>query len=178
MQIPAEDLRAILRYQLAALIGVTNALGGKVKYVKPHGALYNTAAEDTSEARVIIEAIQSIDEDLALMGLADTKMEEEALRHGMVFIGEAFADRRYQRNGRLVSRQEEGAVIDAPAEAVGQVLSIILQQQVCSVERIMIAVDAQSICVHGDHPRTPEVLAAIDNALRAQGIQKRTFELG
>lgn len=177
MQLPADELKAVIRYQLAALIGVTRALGGKVSYVKPHGALYNTAAENTDEAKVMIESIRSMNEDLAVMGMPGSMLEVSARTNGMRFIAEAFADRRYQSNGRLVSRDKEGAVIDDPYSAAEQVLSLILKKQVTSIEGILIPLVAESICVHGDHPNTPAILRAIDEVLKANGIKKRAITL-
>ncbi len=175
MQLSEEDLTAVIRYQLAALIGVTKALGGKVSYVKPHGALYNTAADSDAEAQILIATIQSMDEDLALMGLSGSQMEEAARKNGIRFIAEAFADRRYHRSGRLVAREVEGSIIEDPRIAAEQVLSIILKQQVTSLEGTIVPIIAHSICVHGDHPNTPAVLRAIDELLKMNGIQKRTF---
>jgi len=176
MTIPADELKALLRYQITALIGMTKALGGSVTYVKPHGALYNTAADNASEANVIVEAISTVDPHLALMGLPDSAMQEAANLYGIAFIAEAFADRRYHNNGRLVSRQVEGSVIEDPQIAAQQVLSIVLKREVSSIEGEVIPVVAQSICVHGDHQNTPEVVRAIDEALRVNGIRKAALE--
>ncbi|HLF64606.1 MAG TPA: 5-oxoprolinase subunit PxpA [Saprospiraceae bacterium] len=175
MHLPAEELRAVIRYQLAALIGVTRALGGRVSYVKPHGALYNVAAESAAEALVVIESAQSMDENLAMMGLPGSAMEEAAKIKGIQFIAEAFADRRYQSNGRLVSRSIDGAVIEDPDDAAEQVLSIILKQRVSSIEGTLVPVIAQSICVHGDHPNTLTILIKLDKIFKEQHIQKISF---
>jgi UPF0271 protein len=175
MHVPADELKAIIRYQLAALIGMTNALGGKVHYVKPHGALYNTSAESETEALAIVESIQSMDENLAVMGLPTSRLEDAVKAKGMRFIREAFADRRYHRNGRLVSRDIPGSVIDDPHVATQQVLSIIMKKEVTSMEGDIIPIDAQSICVHGDHPHTLAVLETIDEACKSHGIRKSAF---
>ncbi len=177
MQLKAEDLRSVLRYQLAALIGVTAALGGEVTYVKPHGALYNSAADDVDEARVILEAIASLGHDLAVMCLPDSAIEKVALVMSIPFIAEAFADRRYEENGRLVPRAMHEAVIRDPEIASKQALDIVLRNQVTSINSTSVAVRAQSICVHGDHPDTPEVLRGIDQAFKLHGIHKKAFEV-
>lgn len=175
MHIPPDELKAIIRYQLGALIGMTYAMGGKVNYVKPHGALYNTAAESATEALVIVESIQSMDENLVIMGLPASCLEEVTRAKGMRFIREAFADRRYHRNGRLVSRDMPGAVIDDPHIAAEQVLSLVIKKEVTSIEGDVISMDAQSICVHGDHPNTQAVLVAIGETCEANGIRKSAF---
>lgn len=173
MQIPLPELKAVVRYQLAALIGVTKALGGAVKYVKPHGALYNTAADNKEVAIAIVESVQSMDVDLAVMGLPQSAIEEVTLSRGMTFVREAFADRRYHRNGRLISRDVPGAVIEDPHLAAQQGLAIVVKKAVTSIEGDVITIDAQSICVHGDHPNTPAVLKAIDILFKEQQIRKR-----
>jgi UPF0271 protein len=175
MDIPPIELKAVLRYQLAALTGVTRALGGRVSYVKPHGALYHAAADHLLEAQILTESIQAMDTDLAIMGPPGSVLAQVAKTIGVRFIAEAFADRRYHDNGRLVSREADRAVIDDPVEAAKQVLSIIRQKQVTSIEGTLVPVVAQSICVHGDHKNTVAVLRAIDEVLRLHGIEKRAF---
>ena len=161
MQVPAHELKAILKYQIAALKGMTESLGGQLAYVKPHGALYNTAASSLKETEVIIEAIRAIDPQLALMGLAGSVMETVAKEQQIPFIAEAFADRQYTADGRLQSRQIAGAVIHDPQQSAAQVLSIIQKQQVISVSNTIVPIVAQSVCIHGDNPAAVEILKAI-----------------
>ncbi len=161
MQLPANELKAILKYQIAALKGMTESLGGRLAYVKPHGALYNTAASSRSETEVIIEAIRSIDPQLALMGLASSVMETVAKEQQVPFIAEAFADRQYTADGRLQSRQVAGAVIYDPEQSAQQVLSIVKKQQVISTSNTIVPIIAQSVCIHGDNPAAVEMLKAI-----------------
>lgn len=162
MQLGRDELKAVVKYQIAALKGMTESLGGRLAYVKPHGALYNTAADDASEAFCIIQAIREIDPELALMGLAGSIMEETARREQIPFIAEAFADRRYESNGRLRSRSKEGAVIAAPEQAAGQVFSIARHKQVESYDGAIVPVDAQSVCIHGDNPSAISILQAVE----------------
>jgi UPF0271 protein len=176
MKIPPGELRAILQYQIGALCGMTAALGGRVRYVKPHGALYNTAAEDVPEARVIVEAVMSMRGELALMGLAGSAMEQVARDSGLFFIAEAFADRTYQANGTLVPRNIKGAVIDDPQAAAAQAVAVVIEHKVTTLSGEVIPVIARSICVHGDHPHTLAVLHGIDEAFKKHGIEKRAFD--
>ena len=161
MQLPANELTAILTYQIAALKGMTESMGGQLVYVKPHGALYNTAASSRVETAVIIEAIRSIDPQLALMGLAGSVMETVAKEQQIPFIAEAFADRQYTADGRLQSRQIAGAVIQDPQQSAAQVLSIVQKQQVISASNTIVPIIAQSVCIHGDNPEAVEILRAI-----------------
>lgn len=174
MQLSREELKAIIKYQVAALKGMAESLGGKLAYVKPHGALYNTAADDESEAITIIQAIREIDPQLALMGLAGSTTERVAMKEGIIFIAEAFADRKYESDGRLMSRSKAGSVISNPQEAADQVLSIVMKQRVISADGTSVPIRAQSICIHGDNPAAVDILQTLDLALREKGIDKKS----
>ena len=176
MQIPKNELRAIIKYQVAALKGLTESLGGRLVYVKPHGALYNTAASDVNETAIIIEAIQEIDSQLALMGLAGSIMETIAKREKIPFIQEAFADRRYTAAGKLRSRLKDNAVLQDAEEAASQVVAIALKQGVTSDENTIVSIEAQSVCIHGDNPVAVAILKMIDKKLKENGIVKRAWQ--
>lgn len=166
MQLTANELKAILKYQIAALKGMVESHGGQLAYVKPHGALYNKAAVDAPECQVIIDAMKAIDPALALMGLAGSEMESVAAANQLPFIAEAFADRRYTENGQLQSRSAKNAVICNVKEAIEQVLSIVNEQKVQTVSGGFYAINAQSICVHGDTLTALDILKGIYNALK------------
>lgn len=176
MQVPVDELRAIVKYQIAAVKGMTESLGGKLAYVKPHGALYNMAADDAEVAQSIVQAIQEIGENIAFMGLAGSEvMENIAKKAGIRFIAEAFADRRYTPNGRLQSRSIEGAVIYDAKKAAEQVVALAKDKQVISSENTIIKLEAESICIHGDNPKVEEILQTIGVLLRMNGIEKKAF---
>lgn len=174
MHVPASELKSILKYQIAAVKGLAESLGGRLHYVKPHGALYNAASKDADETRVIIQAIQDIDPSLSFMGLAGSIMQELSKKEGVPFIAEAFADRKYEPDGKLMSRSKPGAVIQDPAEAVKQVLSIFENQELTSSDGSIIPMKAQSFCIHGDNPAAISILEALDQAFTQRGIQKLT----
>lgn len=177
MQVKPEELKAIVKYQVAALKGMTESLGGKLAYVKPHGALYNTAARQKAEALAIIGAIQDIDPTLILMGLAGSPIEALAREMDIPFVAEAFADRKYMRDGSLRSRTLDGAVIESPEKATAQVLSIVLDHEVQSYDGNSIPLKAQSICIHGDNRQVEALLQAIDAGLAKAGILKTAFSI-
>lgn len=177
MQVNPEELKAIVKYQVAALKGMTESLGGKLAYVKPHGALYNTAARQKAEALAIIGAIQDIDPTLILMGLAGSPIEVLAGEMDIPFVAEAFADRKYMRDGSLRSRTLDGAVIESPEEATAQVLSIVLEHGVQTYDGTSIPLKAQSICIHGDNRQVEALLQAIDAGLAKAGILKTAFSI-
>ena len=175
MKLDAEELKVMLKFQINTLKSMTESLGGKVAYVKPHGALYNTAADNKEEASVIVEAIQEMENELALLGMAGSEMETAAQNQGVPFFGEAFADRKYNAKGRLLSRNQPGAVIEEPKEAAAQVISLILDHQVNSDQGTNINLNAHSICVHGDNAQAVMILQAIDQALQERKIIKKAF---
>jgi UPF0271 protein len=107
------------------------------------------------------------------MGLAGSTTERVAAREGVPFIAEAFADRKYESNGRLMSRDKAGSVISDPQEAAAQVLSIILEQRVVSADGKSVPIRAQSICIHGDSPAAIDILRTLDRVLRERGIDKK-----
>ena len=158
MHLPLEELQALVKYQVAALKGMTESLGGRLAYIKPHGALYNTAAKSEVETLAIIRAIRAIDEQLAFMGLAGSVMETTAKQQGITFIAEAFADRKYMANGQLRSRSLEGAVIQDPKVAARQVYSIVHEQKVETYEGTALKIKADSVCIHGDNVEALEIL--------------------
>ena len=176
MQVPADELRAIIKYQIAAVKGITESLGGKLTYVKPHGALYNMAADDVNIAQSIVQAIQEIDEGIAFMGLAGSdSMEQAAKKAGIRFIAEAFADRKYTPSGRLQSRSIKGAVIHDAQATAAQVLALAKDKEVISSKNTVIKLAAQSICIHGDNPKVEAILQAIDRVLSKNKISKHKF---
>lgn len=174
MQLSREELKAVVKYQLSALKGMVESNGGRLTYVKPHGALYNRAAVDESESLTIIQAIQEIDPHLILMGLAGSVTEEIAKKESVPFVAEAFADRRYEASGKLMSRSKKGAVLSTTEEAVEQVLSIVLKQSVKSAEGTIVPIVAQSICIHGDNPAAINILQALSEALVQNNILKES----
>lgn len=175
MQLKKQELKALLKYQIAALKGMAESLGGQVAYVKPHGALYNTAADNETETLAIIQAIQEMGSNIALMGLAGSTMETVAKKEQIPFVAEAFADRRYTPQGRLMSRSLEGSVIHNPKAAADQVISLVLKNKVQSNKKIPVTVKAQSICIHGDNPQVVEILEAIHQGLIKNGVTKKAF---
>ena len=175
MQINAEELTALVKYQIVALKGLTESLGGKVAYVKPHGALYNSAADHEEEAKAICMAIQAIDPNLMLMGLAGSTMESVAESAHIAFIREAFADRRYTPEGRLMSRKLDNAVINNANEAAHQVIGICTKNEVIASNSASIAIVADSICIHGDNPGAIDILKAIHKSARDHGISIQSF---
>ena len=153
MNIPPVELIALLQYQIAALTGMASNLGVEVQYVKPHGALYNDMMADGHIRSAVMEAIAECHQPLAFMMQATPDAEthrEEAKAFGLDLLFEAFADRCYDDNGALLSRAKEGAVYSKD-KMLEQVIQLQQQGTVTTVSGHSLALQADSLCVHGDN---------------------------
>ncbi|WP_413498700.1 LamB/YcsF family protein [Buttiauxella gaviniae] len=175
MDVARDELIADVIYQIGALQGLAKAAGTQVRYVKPHGALYNTIAQDERQALAVIDAILVIDPRLPLVGLAGSRVLDLAQKKGLRTIAEAFADRAYHANGTLVSRREAGSVLHDAQLIAQRMLQLITQGGVTSIEGQFTPIKADSICVHGDSPGAIEMARQIRNLLEEKGIAIRAF---
>lgn len=174
MDVAHADLVGDVIYQIGALQGLAAAAGTAVRYVKPHGALYNTIAHDKKQAAAVIEAMQAMQSvcgSLALVVLAGSPLAQWAQDAGLRVIAEAFADRGYTPQGALVSRREPGAVLHDPALVAERMLQMVQHGTVVASDGSTIAVRADSICVHGDSPGAVAMARAVRDRLQAAGVQ-------
>lgn len=175
MDLSRDELFADVIYQIGALQGLAAAAGTRVRYVKPHGALYNTIANDERQARAVIEAIGAVDPGLPLVGLAGSRILTLARSAGLKTVAEAFADRAYHRDGTLVSRRTPGAVLHDPQQVAQRTLRMLRDGGVTSIEGEFTPVDADSLCVHGDSPGAIDMARRIRECLEESGITVRSF---
>ncbi|XQU71764.1 LamB/YcsF family protein [Cupriavidus sp. H18C1] len=175
MDVASEDLIADVIYQISALAGMATTVGTTVRYVKPHGALYNTIACDERQARDVITAILKVDPELVLVALAGSPLVGWARHAGLRVIAEAFADRAYTPQGTLVSRREPGAVLHDAAEVAQRMLRLVREGTVVAIDGSVARVEAQSICVHGDSQGALEMARAVRDALERDGIKVSAF---
>lgn len=150
MQLPPETVYAQVVYQLGALAAIVKAEGGVMQHVKPHGMLYNQAARDPQLADAIAQAIKAVDPSLRLVGLAGSELIRAGERAGLATRQEVFADRRYQPDGTLVPRNQSDALIESDELALSQTLAMVLRHQVQANDGSWVAVQADTVCVHGD----------------------------
>lgn len=169
---PAE-LTADVIVQLGALQAMCTACGTRLRYVKPHGALYNRAAVDAVHARAIVEAVRDVDASLPILTLPGSVLAREAERAGLRAVGEAFADRAYRPDGTLVPRSEPGAVLKE--HVAKRVVDLVTTGAVAAVDGSRVNIDAASVCVHGDTPGAVQLAAEIRGALDAAGITVEPF---
>jgi UPF0271 protein len=170
-----DELSSFVKYQVAALQGMVASAGGKLTYVKPHGALYNEIAINKTVAKTVYKAIKSIDPKLKIMGLAGSHVEEILNAMDMAYVSEAFADRQYEADGKLRSRSLPNAVINNATTAAQQVVSIAENGETQSIDGQKVLLDAKSFCIHGDNPAAVDILREIDALLIAHNIEKKHF---
>jgi UPF0271 protein len=167
MNIRGQELIDCIQYQISALDGMARTHGGRVTYVKPHGALYNDINTDEALERTVMHAVASWHRPLELVRLAtprDKKSVETAFEYGLSLRFEAFADRGYTRAGYLVPRDKPGAVLDVAA-AVAQAKAI-ASGTLRSVKGHKLNIVPDTLCVHGDTPAAFDMLKAIRSALQ------------
>ena len=150
MQLPAETVYAQMIYQIGALKSLAESEGERLAHVKPHGMLYNQAADDATLADAIARAVRAVDASLILVGLAGSESIRAAAHHGLRTREEVFADRGYLSSGALVPRSQPGAMIEEEDRAIQQTLTMVKEGKVESISGEWVAVNAQTVCLHGD----------------------------
>lgn len=162
-------------YQIGALEGLAKAAGTSVRYVKPHGALYNTIAHDERQAGDVIKAIRAVDPSLALMALAGAPIVEQARAAGLKVVCEAFADRAYYADGRLVSRRLPDSVIHDSNSIAERMLHMVLEGRITAIDGTEITLEAQSICIHGDTSAAVAIAHALRDMLLSHRVELKSF---
>ncbi|MFN4060298.1 MAG: LamB/YcsF family protein [Paracoccus hibiscisoli] len=178
MDVAPDDLTADVIYQIGALQGLARAAGTRVSYVKPHGALYNTIADDARQADAVIAGLLAVDPSLVLMGLAGAPVLERARAAGLSVVAEAFADRAYTAAGALVSRKQPGAVLHDPELIAARMLRLAREGVLEAEDGSTLRLEADSICVHGDSPGAVAIAARVRDALVAGGVTVAPFAGG
>jgi UPF0271 protein len=162
MDVPSDELSADIIYQIGALDAFVRMTGSEVHYVKPHGALYNTAMVDERVAEAVASAVGSYAPGrLALLGMPGSALAAAATANSVPYVTEAFADRRYTADGWLLPRSAHGAVISDPAAVIEQALRL--------------APSADSLCLHGDTPGAADLARQVRDALIDAGVAVRPF---
>jgi len=167
---PAEA-KAMVQYQIGALQAFCTEHGVRLQHVKPHGAMYNMAARDRRLADAICQGICAVDPELILLGLSGSCLLEAGREAGLRCASEVFADRAYEDDGSLTPRGQAGAVITNEEEAVARVLQMVLQGTVQSRGGRTIAIQADSICLHGDGEKAVAFAQKIQKTLSASDVK-------
>jgi UPF0271 protein len=175
MALSPEEIEAAVVYQIGALSAFCAAAGATLRYVKPHGALYNRAARDLEVSKAIARAIRRVDGSLMLLGLDGTVMLSAAQDAGLEVAREAFVDRAYQADGHLVPRGQPGAVLDDVAAVADRALRMVTERYVIAIDGTRRIVRPDSLCVHGDGPHAVAIVRALRDRFEAAGIEIAPF---
>lgn len=175
IDVAPDDLTADVLYQIGALEAFARAAGSRVRYVKPHGALYNRIARDPVQAAAVVEAVRRYDPTLPLLALPGSAAMQAAQEAGIPAVGEGFADRAYTGEGRLVSRREPGAVLHDPERVAARAVVMAKEGRVETVDGGEVAVQVRSLCVHGDTPGAVDLARAVRAALEEAGVALEAF---
>ena len=165
MSLPEAEVYELVQQQLIILKEITDIFDLRLTHVKPHGALYNQSAKSSRLAKTIATAIKDFDARLALFGLSGSQSIREAQLLGLKTFNEAFADRTYQDDGSLTPRTQPRALIDDAGTAVRQVLQMIREGTVETVNGKIIPIVADTICIHGDGSHAVEFAKSIHKVL-------------
>ena len=173
MQLPLDDVESIVIDQVLTLRDFCDEFDAEISHVKPHGALYNQAANDRELAGAIARAIKNVDPSLVFLGLAGSVMIDEGKRVGLRTASEVFADRTYQNDGTLTPRTQPNALIGSAADSLDQVMQMIRFGTVTSTDGHTVPVIAETICIHGDGPHAVEFARAVRRTLEENQITVR-----
>lgn len=166
---PKEALEMVV-YQIGALYGFVKAEGGKMQHVKPHGALYNMAAKSRELSEAIAEAVYKVDPELILFGLSGSELVKAGEAIGLRTASEVFADRTYQQDGSLTPRRQAHALITDTEKAALQVVRMVKEGKVMSQQGVDIAIQADTVCIHGDGPHALSFARQIRELLGESGV--------
>ena len=174
LDVAPRELADDVLYQLGALEALCRVSGTRVRYLKPHGALYTTVVHHEAQARAVVDALADYDRDLPVLGLPGSVLLRLAEERGLRTIAEAFADRGYTPDGTLVPRTGPGALLHDPDEVAQRVLRLVRDGVVTAVDGTDVAVRADSVCLHGDSPGAVEMARAVRSTLDDHGVAVRS----
>ncbi len=175
MKIADDELKRHIVMQIEILAEACETAGTKLRYVKPHGALYNLATRERRTASLIAESIASIDKSLILLGLANNLMLDAARDAGLTAAAEAFADRGYEADGTLVPRGQPGALLENADDIAARTVTLVLERKLIARDGCEIELDADSLCTHGDGPNAHAILQRLREAMKGAGIKVAPF---
>jgi len=176
MEMPADAVENLVLYQISALDGFVSSRGGSLSHVKPHGALYHSGAEFPDVARAIAEGVRRFRPSLILVGPPESLLIEAGREAGLRVAGEAFADRRYLRDGTLMPRGEKGAVLTDPEEAAEQAVRLARDGAAVASDGSIVTIRADTLCLHGDTPGAAQIARRVHERLREAGIRITPIE--
>ncbi|MDF3048432.1 MAG: protein ybgL [Pseudonocardia sp.] len=175
IDVAPDELADDVVYQIGALDGMCHVAGTAVRYVKPHGALYNAIVHHEEQAAAVVAAVRDYSTDLPVLGLPGSAFLRAAEKAGLRAVPEFFVDRAYTREGTLVSRREAGAVLHDPDDVSARVLRLVTDGVVTAIDGSDVTVRAESACVHGDSPGAVDMARAVRSCLEKAGVVLEPF---
>ena len=175
IDVDPHDLTNDVLYQLGALEAFARVAGTRIRYVKPHGALYHAVVRHEAQAAAVADAVRRYDPTLPVLGLPGSVWLALAEGAGLTTVPEAFADRAYTREGTLVPRSEPDAVLHDPDDVAGRTVRIATRHEVVASDGSLVPVRATSVCVHGDSPRAVAMATAARRGLEEAGVRVLPF---
>ena len=175
IEVEPEILTQEVIYQIGALDAFARVAGSRVRYVKPHGALYNAIMRHEEQAASVVQALVDYDPSLPVMGLAGSAWLRLAQEAGLTIVTEAFADRAYTPDGNLVSRRLPGAVLSDVEEIAARCVAIAKGEPIMDADGGSLTLAADSICVHGDTPGAVDIARQVRDALIGAGVSLAPF---
>jgi len=169
------ELTDDILYQIAALDGFCRITGTRVRYVKPHGALYNTTVTDERQAAAVVRAVREYDATLPILGLPGSALLRLAAEAGIPGVPEGFVDRAYTPAGTLVPRSAQGAVLTSATQVEEQAVRLATEGMVVAVDGSVIPMPVRSLCVHGDTPDAVRLARRVRDALERAGAPVSPF---
>jgi UPF0271 protein len=170
MTLGSDEVFALVVYQVGAFDALARSLGIQPRHVKPHGALYNLAARDEAVADAIVRAVRAVDPRLIVFAPAASALCRAAEASELAVAHEVFADRNYLPDGSLVPRDHPQALLHDPVAAANRVFGMLRDSKVQAIDGSDVAVEADTICVHGDTPHAVEFARELRIALHQMGV--------
>ena len=170
MELTSEGIENLVLTQVGALAAVAGAEGLRLGHVKPHGALYNMAVRERRVADAIARAVAAFDPALPLVVLSGSLMADAGRDAGLDVVPEVFADRAFDADGSLVSRQRPGAVIHEPERMIERAVRMVRDGSVAAIDGTPLELDGETICVHGDTPGAAHLAMTLREGLEAAGV--------
>lgn len=177
LHLSPREVYELVLYQVAALDGITRALGGNLHHVKLHGALYNEASERPELAEAVVRAVADIREDLAIYALSGSPLVELCLEFGQPVAEEVFADRAYLPTGRLAPRELEGSVLISKEEQLNQAAKLVTEQRVNTVDGGEIELAADTLCISSENPHIVSFLMDLHRWANQNGVRIEPIEV-
>lgn len=172
--LPISDIEALIEQQVGTLVDVARSEDVQVSHVKPHGALYNMAARDRAVADAVARAVAATDLNLTLFGLSGSKLLDAGRDVGLTVVAEVFADRAYEADGTLRSRQLPNSVLSEPALVVERAVQMVTKGTVVTVTGEVLHVESDTICVHSDTPGSVDLAGRLRRDLEGAGVVVRS----